>query len=192
MSGETPTVGETPTTPTLTPDTPPAETPQDKPLDFAGWLGQQPDEIKALVDDHVSGLKSALQSERGSRGQLEKQLADLKRKLEAGSDAAKQLETIQAGLAEEGVKTAFYEAAHAAGASDLRLAYIAAKDAGLIDDRGKFDLDAVKAKFPVLFAAPKTVTVAGVAGAGTGNQPPARSGSAAVNDFIRRSAGVRD
>ncbi len=45
----------------------------------------------------------------------------------------------------------FYEEADKAGVRDARLAMLAARDAGLIDDRGRVDMAALKRKHPSLF-----------------------------------------
>lgn len=186
MAGETPTTsGGTPTTPNPTDPTPPSETP----VKWEDWLAQQSDDIKTLIDGHTTGLKSALQSERGTRSQLERQLRDMQAKAEKGSDLERQLGEINSQLAQENTRGEFYEAAHAAGATNLRAAYLLAKADGLIDEKGKFRMDDIKARYPEFFAPPKVPTPSGHAGSGTGQPAPALSGNAAANHFIRSMAG---
>ena len=181
-----PTTNPTPNNPQPTPTPPPGETPA---LTWDGWLAQQPDDVKSLLDEHVRGLKSSLQSERGSRGQLEKQLRDLQAKAEKGSDLEKQLGDINAQLAQENTRGEFYEAAHAAGATNLRAAYLLARADGLIDERGKFKLDDIKARYPEFFTPARPAVPTANAGSGVQQPAPALSGNAAANDFIRRMAG---
>lgn len=184
--------GETPNTPP-NPNTPPGQTPapgETPALKWEDWLATQPDNIKSLIDGHTTGLKSALQSERGTRGTLEKQLKDLQAKAEKGSDLERQLGEINSQLAQENTRGEFYEAAHAAGATNLRAAYVLAKADGLIDERGKFRLDDIKARYPEFFTTAKFPTPPGHAGSGAGGQTPALSGNAAANHAIRSAAGL--
>lgn len=191
--------GETPSTPGGTPTTPPTDptqqpgtpAPSETPVKWEDWIAQQPEQIKSLIDTHTTGLKSALQSERGTRGNLEKQLKDLQAKAEKGSDLERQLGEINGQLAQENTRGEFYEAAHAAGATNLRAAYLLAKADGLIDERGKFKIEDIKGRYPEFFTPPKTPTPTGNAGSGAGAQPPQLSGNAAVNNAIRGAAGIR-
>jgi hypothetical protein len=148
---------------------------------FESWYGSLDATTKQLIDDHTTGLRSALQKERDSSKMLEKQLRDAAKKLEAGSESEKQLTELANSLAAAQKQNAFNEEAHAAGVKNLRLAFLAASEAGLVDDKGNCDFTKLKAQFPELF-----VKVAdGTAGSGTLTHPPAAS----MNDFIRRSAG---
>ena len=204
MAGETPApVGGTPTptpgpnpnnpnpnnpTPPATPTPPTGETPA---LKWDDWLAQQPDNIKSLIGEHTNGLKTALQSERGTRGNLERQLNELQKQLKGNESAQAEVARIQSQLAEENTRGEFYEAAHVAGATNLRAAYLLAKADGLIDDKGKFRIDDIKSRYPEFFASPKAPLPPGNAGSGAGAQPPRLSGNAAVNNLIRSAAGIR-
>lgn len=190
MAGETPAVGGMPTPPT-DPNTPqPQPAPGETPLTWDGWLAQQPDDVKKLLDEHTRGLKTSLQSERGTRGALERQLNDLKKQLTGNDDAQKEVSRIQAQLAEENTRADFYEAVGAAGATNLKRVYTLAKADGLIDERGKFKLDDVKAAYPEYFAPAKPLVPTANAGSGTQQPAPALSGNAAVNHWIRSAAGL--
>lgn len=168
----------------------PDETQQagEKPVDFSKWIESQADDIKVLVSGHIQGLKTALDSERESRKTFEKQLRDLAPKVEAGSEAQKQLTAMadQVGALER--RQSFYDDAHSQGVSNLKLAYLAASDAGLIDDRGRVNWEQLKKSFPQLFGAvggpPK-----GNAGDGTNNPP---GGKASMNTIIRHAAGQHE
>ena len=78
----------------------------------------------------------------------------------------------------------FYDQAHKLGVSDLKLAYLAAREAGLIDGKGRANFDELKKLHPNLFSA--TQPAPGHAGTGTGKQP---TGGGGMNDFIRKAAG---
>jgi len=76
---------------------------------FEAWVAKQPDEVKALYEDHVSALKGALESERKTGKEQAKQL---KRLAELEAEAAKrkeaemtETEKIKAELAAEKAKT---------------------------------------------------------------------------------------
>jgi len=155
-----------------------------EPLTFDRWLGEQPNEVKGLLDGHTKGLKSALTSERDTRKGLEKQVRDLAAKAEKDSDAQKELVGIADKLSSAEQQTDFYEAAHAAGVTNLKLAYTVAVQDEMFDRRGQVNFDTLKQSYPELFG--KTSTPPGNAGDGTDTQPdPAKD----MNTFIRRSAG---
>ena len=157
------------------------------PLTFEDWLGQQGDDIKALLEGHTKGLKSALETERAQRSKFERELRDAAKKLEKDSDARKSLEEQADRLQVLEKQAGFYDAAHAAGVTNLRLAYLAAQDAGLVNERGTCDFARLKADFPQLFGAEPGKGAPGNAGAGT-QSPPQK---ADMNTFIRTAAGRR-
>jgi hypothetical protein len=156
------------------------------PLAWESWLEGQSAEVKALLDTHTQGLRSALTSERESRKDFEKQARELAEKAEKGSEAQAQLTKLADDLASEGRRADFYEAAHAAGIANLKLAYTVAVQDEMFDRRGQVDFEALKRAYPELFAGGKPATPPGNAGAGTGAPPPAKTG---MNDFIRAAAG---
>lgn len=193
MAGETPApVGGMPTPPTdpNTPQPPAPTAPGETPLKWDDWLAQQPDAIRTLVSEHTNGLKTALQSERGTRGSLERQLNDLKRQLTGNDDAQKEVARIQAQLADENTRADFYEAVGAAGATNLKRVWTLAKADGLIDDKGRFKLEDVKSAYPEYFTPARPSVPTANAGSGTQQPAPALSGNAAVNNWIRSAAGL--
>jgi len=154
-------------------------------LTFDGWYGGLAEDVKGLLDGHVSGLKSALTDERNQRKELAKQLKEASGKLEQGSEARKSLDALTANLDEATSRADFYEAASVAGVKNLKLAYLAAKDGGLIAN-GRIDFEALKTAAPELFGAVRPP--AGNAGSGAGQEgAPAKS----MNGFIRAAAGRR-
>jgi hypothetical protein len=150
---------------------------------FEGWLESQDETTKGLVSEHTKNLKSALESERSQRKGLEKQLRDAARQAEAGSAAEKSLTELADKLAGQEQQASFYEVAHAAGVTNLKLAWVAAQSGDYFNKRGDFDLATFRKEYPELFKAPPPPP--SNAGSGTGGKQPVATG---MNDFIR---GVR-
>lgn len=168
--------------PTPTDAQPDGETPEEQP--FETWLAAQDEPIRERYTRHTSGLRAALESERAARKDLERQIRQLARQQDEGSAARAELERLSATLGEQSGRAEFYEAAHAAGVTDLRLAYLAARDAGLMDERGRADLAQLKARHPHLFPSPRVPS--GHAGSGTAAEPGPRND---MNALIRRASG---
>ena len=160
---------------------------QQEDVTFEGWLEGQDEQVRGLIDGHVSGLKSALQSERDQRKDFEKQLKDAVSQVEAGSEARKKLDTLTGQLEAQAQQADFYEAAHAAGVANLRLAWMAVQqDESLVDRHGRADMARLKEHYPELFPSPKSPA----GNAGTGTQTPPQ-GARGMNDFIRQASGRR-
>jgi hypothetical protein len=140
----------------------------DPPADFDAWLGSQDESIKTLYATHTSGLQSALKSERDARGKAEKDMRELAKKAEKGSEleAALTKQADRLGALEK--QAAFQEKAHSAGVRNLRLAFMAASQADMVDANGNCDFAKLKTEYPELFLSAPI----GNAGAGTGTQPP--------------------
>lgn len=162
----------------------PNQTTPQQPLTFDTWIQGQDETVKGLLDGHISGLKNALNTERESRKGLEKQVRDLAGKAEKGSEAEKQLTALADQINQADQRTEFYEAAHAAGVTNLKLAYLAAREGDLFNKHGQVDFKALRERFPELFGIKPQAS--GNAGQGT-NQPslPAKN----MNEFIRKAAG---
>ena len=151
---------------------------------FESWLGNQNETVRTLIDTHVSGLKSALDSEREQRKDLAK---ELKKAAKGASDEVQQqLTDLSSRLEMYELQVQFYEAAAAAGISNPRLAYLAAREGGFIDERGTIRMDGLRAEYPELF---KKMTPPANAGAGTDKGAPGTEKD--MNAFIRRAAGRR-
>jgi len=141
--------------------TPPGtETPpgSETPPDFESWIGEQGDDVKALLDGHTRGLKSALDKERKRAGDLEKSLRDAAKDLEKGSEAQTTLLKLSDELAKTKTENAFYVAAHRAGVNDPDLAYLAAEKNGLIYADGSADFTKLKETYPQLFGPVTKIT----------------------------------
>lgn len=155
---------------------------------FESWdeyLAVQDETVKGLYEGNVRGLKSALDSERTTRRDLETRIRSLSDKAEKGSELEKELNSLQDVVTEGETRLKFYEAAHAAGIRNLRLGYRIAVEDGLIDRRGNIDFHQMQEAYPELFGG-KAAPPPGNAGAGTGAGAPKKN---TMNDFIRSAAG---
>lgn len=157
------------------------------PLTYDTWFEGQETSTQEMISGHIAGLKSALQSEREQRRSFEKQLKEVASQLDEGSKAREDLEKLGADLELSERRATFYEDAHAAGITNLRLAWVATQtDESLIDRYGRIDLVKMKEGYPELFGVTTKVPTAH-AGAGTTTTPPADQRS--MNDYIRAAAG---
>lgn len=155
-----------------------AETGETPELTYEQWIETQDDGVKDMLSSHTAGLKAALERERDQRKDLAKALKEATKELETGTEARTKLEGLSAQLDELQSQQEFYEAASAAGATNLKLAWHAAKADGITD------VEAVKAAYPELFKQ-QPAPQRSAAGAGTNGAPA----SANMNDFIRAAAG---
>lgn len=154
-------------------------------LEWDAWLKDQSEPVQELITERESGLKTALSSERDARKKAEKDLRDVAKQLEEGSDAQKEVLRLADDVAARDQKTDFYEDAHEAGVTNLKLAYLVAKEEDLFDRKGLVDFKEMKKDFPELFGRKKAPR--GNAGDGTGSDLPA--GKNGMNELIRRAAG---
>jgi len=154
-------------------------------LDWETWHAAQPDETKELLSKWEHGLKTALDTERDARKSAEKDLRDVAKKLEEGSEAQNEVLKLADQVASSNTQVDFYEEAHKAGVTNLKLAYHVATTEGLIDKRGNVDFEEMKKDFPELFGRKKVTDTS--AGDGTGSTPG--GGKRGMNEFIRSQAG---
>jgi predicted transcriptional regulator len=167
--------GETPATPESTP-----------PVTFDAVYGALAPEQRGVIDGHIGGLKSALKDERDGRKALEKQLRDLSKQAEEGSALRTQLDKLAEEQSTTSAKAMFFEQAHDAQVRNLRLAWLAAQEYGLVDAKtGEADFAKLRQQAPELFA-PKPVPSAN---AGAGAKQPGVNDGRSMNDFIRAAAG---
>jgi hypothetical protein len=155
------------------------------PPDYETWITDQPEEIKSMLSGRETGLKSALQKERDDRKKLEKDLREMAGKADKDSDAQRKLTEMADQMAESDRRAGFYEAAHSAGISNLKLAFTVAVQDEMFDRKGNVNFEEMKKSYPELFGgAAKKPT--GNAGEGTNDNKPAGK---SMNDFIRTAAG---
>jgi hypothetical protein len=169
-----------------------AQQEQDAPLTWDSWFGEQGDEVKALIDTHTSGLKSALDSERQQRRDFEKQLKTLGKQAEEGSELRKSLDALGQDIEKANARADFYEMAAdpSLGLRDAKLAWaLISANPDDFTRRGKPDFDALKEAHPVLFETPKPNRPPTNSGQGTQNPAPNKSANELMNDFIRAGRG---
>ncbi len=157
----------------------------DEPVTFETWHEGLDATQQGLIAGHVTGLKTALGSERDARSKAEEGLRAVAGKLEKGSEAQKEVLRLADENATGTVKTDFYEEAHAAGVTNLKLAYAFVTMEKLFDKRGNVDFEALKKANPELFSRSKNPP----GGAGDGTDTHKLQDGKGMNDFIRGAAG---
>ena len=161
---------------------------EDQESEALGWDAFHaglPEEAQKLIASRESGLKSALDTERDSRKDVEKELRETAGKLKKDSDAQKEVLKLADAVAAGNEKADFYEEAHDEGVSNLKLSYVVAVQDGLINKRGKIDWSTMKESYPELFGKKKLPP--GGAGEGTGGKRPGEKVD--MNKLIRKKAG---
>ncbi|MEN6537376.1 MAG: hypothetical protein ABFD60_04225 [Bryobacteraceae bacterium] len=155
---------------------------------FYGGLG---DTEKNLIGGHVDGLKKALNEERTKRTEFERQVKELSKNAEEGSELKAELDKIQAELAGARQRAALLEQVTKAGLKAEPGDVIALAQArGLVDGQGNINFAQLKEQCPYLFQeagapAPKTKGEAG-----TGHrQKGAEEGG--LNDLVLNALGRR-
>ena len=167
------------TEPPAQPTEPPAASAT--PATWDAFLEGQPQEVKALYTSHSESLLNTVKAVRDERDTFKKQLKDLAKNAEAGSEAQKQLEAMSVQLEITERRASFLEDAvkPEIECRNPGAAWTIAKAQDLFAKNGQPDWKAIKAAAPELFG--KIVANAN-AGAGTGNPPAAKSD---MNTFIR-------
>jgi len=156
------------------------------------WLGKLPDDQRATVstlyEAHTQGLRKALQSERESRSDLERQLRAAAKAAGKDSEAEKQLTTMADDLEKANRRADFF-----AEASKPEIGLLNPKAAWALanadperffDRKGNLRLDALKAEYPEQFGRSGVPRANAGNGAGQGG-----SDKADMNAFIRSRAG---
>lgn len=150
---------------------------------FEEWLNKQDEKTKAILDGHAKGLKDALVAEREAKKEMSKQLQELAKKAEKGSEVEKQLTETANALQASEKRASFYEEAiqPVIGCINPKAAYALAISENLF--KGDKPLwDEIKKLAPELFA--KASTTDGGRG---GEKSP--KGENNINAQIRRMAG---
>lgn len=155
---------------------------QGETLTFDGWLGKQDETVKGLLDGHTSGLKRALESERESRKDLEKQIKALAGSAQKEGELRTQLEHISAQFETLNKQVAFMEAAARENVSNPKALFVLAVSGDHFDKKGVANFAALRNEYPEFFIKP---IPKGNAGAGAEAAPAATT----MNDLIRRAAG---
>jgi hypothetical protein len=141
---------------------------------------------RGAIDGHITGLKSALADERNGRKELERQLRSLSKQSEEGSAIKAQLDKLAEEQAGTTARAMFFEAAHEAQVKNLRLAWLAAQEYGLVDAKtGEADFAKLRQMAPELF----TVKPQPQANAGSGARQNGVADGKNMNDWIRAASG---
>lgn len=160
----------------------------DEALTFDAWYGKLDDKQKDLLDDHVTGLKSALATKTEELSKLNSSFKALRKSIDSNNpeEAKRQMDAIAAERDDWERRAQFAENAPDEGVSNPKAAWLIAKGAGLINERtGKVDFMKLREVAPEFFKA-KTTTPTAHAGAGatqTGAVKPDMS------KWIRAAAG---
>ena len=166
---------------------PAAKDKKETPLEWDAFHGSLSKEAQKLISDHESGLKTALNTERDARSDAEADLRKVAKDLKEGGEAQKKVLKLADDVAAGNQKADFYDDAHKAGVSNLKLAFVVTKEEGLFDKRGNANFDKLKEIYPELFGKKKIPD--GTAGDGTGSGPPSKKKD--MNAAIRAMAGRR-
>ena len=159
---------------------------QVQPVTFEAVYKALPETQRGAIDGHIGGLKSALLDERNGRKELEKQLRALSKQAEEGSAIRAQLDKLAEEQAGTTARAMFFEAAHDAQVKNLRLAWLAAQEYGLVDAKtGAADFAKLKNVAPELF----TVKPAPQGNAGNGAKQSGVADGKNMNDWIRAASG---
>jgi hypothetical protein len=155
-----------------------------QPESFEAWLQEQPEEVKALYEGHITGLKNTVAATRTERDDLKKQLQGLAKQAEKGSESEKQLNEALGRIELAERRANFMEEAirPEIGCKNPRTAYALATAEDLFGKNGSPDWTQIKATAPELFGG----TGKGNAGSGTGEDHKVQD----MNAFIRKAAGV--
>src|SRR5574343_879845 len=136
-------------------ETPPTEQPPASvtPATWEAFLEGQPQEVKALYTSHSESLLNTVKAVRDERDSFKKQLKDLAKNAEAGSEAQKQLEAMSAQLDITERRATFLEDAvkPEIECRNPGAAWVIAKAQDLFTKNGQPDWKAIKSAAPELF-----------------------------------------
>jgi hypothetical protein len=163
-----------------------AEEPDVDELIYDNWVGKQPVQVQEMLERQQKALRSALVDERTQRKSLTKQLKTLEVKASTQEVTAEELGKLRATLQEAQRQAHFYESLPG-DVSNPRLAFIAAKDMGLITDGGKVNWDGLREQAPQLFVQAKIPVPP--ANAGTGAKQDGAAKETNMNQIIRNMTG---
>ena len=173
--------GDTNTTSTSTTNT---KTEITTPKDFESFISGQPDEVKALYNGHIAGLRNTVAATRTERDAQASKVAELLKVVEKGSETEKQLTALQQQLATTSLKADFMADAvkPEVQCRNPRAAYALMVSENLVDKKGNPDWVELKKVAPELFG-----VVAPKANAGNGTDTSPKSVD--MNSLIRQRAG---
>lgn len=129
--------------------------------DFEEWLNGQSEEVKNLVTQRFEALENTVKAVRGERDNLNHELKELSKKIEADSEAGKQLGELTTRLEAAERKANFIDSASKQGVIRPSAAYAIATSENLFTEKGDPDWNKIKESVPELFRVTNTNTNAG-------------------------------
>lgn len=156
---------------------------------FEAFHKGQSDENRGLIDDHVAGLKSALERKKADISELKTSITKLT--ADADPELKGKFESLQTTLIGQEKRTKFYEQGIAGRFRNPVSAYATAQAMDVINDDGTLrDAAAFEKSCPELFRAVDKLPGDHNPGRGSGGGEGAPSGGAAtMDDAIRRATG---
>lgn len=157
------------------------------PANWDAVLESLPAGVKALYENHVGGLKNAVQATRQERDALSGKLSEITKALgKDPSEAKKLLDEMTTEVEQANRRATFVQEAvrPEVGCTNPKLAFIVASTEKLFDSRGNADWESIKRAAPELFQKPQAGP--GRADGGAGNT---QQHQVSMNDYIRRAAG---
>lgn len=154
-------------------------------LSWEGFMEDQPDDVKALFDEHIKGLKDTIKTTRTERDNLSVQLKKLSKDLDKHPELQKTVDDLQKDLDAANQRADFYAEAPGEGCKNIKAAYALALSASLFDSRGLPDWEAIRDEAPELFSKGRTLDTD--AGKGTDSSRTRQRKPVSMNDIIRGS-----
>lgn len=145
---------------------------------YDDWYKAQDEKARSMIDAHVGGLKSALDTLKSERRTLKDEMKAIRESKD--SDAEKQVSQIHEQFEQSERRIAFYESLPAEYYPNAKHVWVLASANGCLKRDGTLDVEKFKAECGALFQ-PKAAKAN--AGDGAGN-PPNGTGSQ-LNEWLR-------
>lgn len=160
-----------------------SETPADKGGEsYDNWYKAQNDAARSMIDGHVAGLKSALETLKKERSTLKDEIKAIRDSKD--SDAEKKVSEIQERFEQSERRIAFFENLPSEYYPNAKHVWTLASANGCIKKDGSLDVEKFKTECGALFQ-PRTAK--SNAGNGAGNPPSAANSP--MNQALRQAAG---
>ena len=128
---------------------------------FEVFLNEQPEEVKALYETHLSGMLNTIKATRLERDNFSHELKELGKKAVKGSETDVLVSELTAKLATAEKKATFLGKANEVGCLRPSAAYALATSDNLFTEEGEPDWKKIKENVPELFKITNTKTNAG-------------------------------
>lgn len=140
-------------------------------MEFETWLAEQSDEVRTLIEQRQAAGAD-------ERHALEAELHELREKTKSGAESAQRMEEAER-------RSQFYEEAFRFGITNVKLAYLLAREEKLFDASGDANWAQLRARYPEVFSGRATPSRIG-SGLRSGATP---SEDIDMNAWIRQVAG---